>query len=242
MLGALPKSGVAAALLAVGLAAAAYAAAERGGKAGPGESSTPGVAAPRITLHPARTSFSPAARFAFGARRAAGFECRMDDGPWRACTSPHRWRRLASGAHRFAVRGSDASGRHGRASTFGWRIVEPKPFSIEQTAEPAALYPGAPPAQVPVALRNPNPAPILVTALRMSVRTSPVGCDPGVNLELVPAGVSARAPLRLAPGETAKLPAFGVSAPAIGLRDLPVNQDACQGGRFTLAFTGRVQG
>jgi hypothetical protein len=38
------------------------------------------------------------------------------------------------------------------------------------------------------------------------------------------------------------LPAPGVSPPAIQLRDLPFNQDACQGARFPLAFSGEARG
>jgi hypothetical protein len=242
MLGAMPKAGLAAALLGACLAAAAYAAAGRGGHGTRGEGASAAIAAPRILRHPARVSLSRGARFAFEARRTAGFECRLDGAPWRRCASPRRWRHLAPGSHRFAVRGLDGRDRHGRAAKFAWQIVEPKPFSIEQFAQPAVLFPGAPPAQVPVAVGNPNPAPILITALRVAVLASPVGCDAGVNLELLPAGVSSGAPLRLAPGETVKLPARGIEAPAISLRDLPVNQDACQGGRFTLAFAGRAHG
>jgi hypothetical protein len=41
---------------------------------------------------------------------------------------------------------------------------------------------------------------------------------------------------------SASLPAAGVAAPTIALRDLPFNQDACQGARFPLAFSGRARG
>jgi hypothetical protein len=38
------------------------------------------------------------------------------------------------------------------------------------------------------------------------------------------------------------LPAVGVAAPTIQLRDLPVNQDACQSASFPLSFSGSARG
>jgi CSLREA domain-containing protein len=40
----------------------------------------------------------------------ATFECRLDDRPWKGCTSPKTVRKLDRGKHRFKVRATDASG------------------------------------------------------------------------------------------------------------------------------------
>ena len=91
-------------------------------------------------------------------------------------------------------------------------------------------------------LRNPNPVPILVTRVRVAVSADPPGCGGAANFELIPASPSRRAPLRLAAGASLGLPSPGATAPAIALRDLPVNQDACQGAQLPLRFSGEARG
>ena len=197
----------------------------------------------RIAKHPAKLSTAATAGFSF---TAAGpnlrFRCRLDADRWRGCRSPATYTGLATGDHSFSVR-AVRRGRPGAAATFAWKLIEPRPFAIEAKLDGiGALYPGATPVLLPVLLNNPNPVPILVTAVRVSVTASPPGCDGATNLELTPAGVSAAAPLALPAGGSASLPSPSVKAPAIALRNLPVNQDACQGGRFALAFSGDAHG
>ncbi|MGI9019746.1 MAG: hypothetical protein ACR2G3_03430 [Solirubrobacterales bacterium] len=52
------------------------------------------------------------ARFRFDAlgEQAAGFECRLDDGDWSSCSSPHEYAHLRLGAHVFRVRALDSAG------------------------------------------------------------------------------------------------------------------------------------
>ena len=61
----------------------------------------------RITSAPksgtSRTSRSATIRFSSSQARVV-FECRLDDGGWRTCTSPRRLRDLKRGRHRFSVR------------------------------------------------------------------------------------------------------------------------------------------
>jgi hypothetical protein len=74
------------------------------------------------------------------------------------------------------------------------------------------------------------------------VTGDPEGCDSADNLELTQSSASSSAPLRIPARGSVSLPAQGVSAPSIRLRELPVNQDACQRAHFPLAFSGEAHG
>ncbi len=227
------------------LGAVAYAAAPRGGERPPaGKPAAASLPRPAIVQHPEKVSTSSTVRFGFTAnRRLRRFQCRFDRGGWRACRTPALYAKLAPGRHSFAVRGLDKRGRRSTAARFRWRLLEPKDFSIEPHLDRiGALYPGAPALWLPVTITNPNPVPILVTSLEVAATADPPGCARAANLFLAPASLSGAVPLRIPAGGSASLPAPGISPPAIGLRDLPVNQDACQGASFPLAFSGRAHG
>lgn len=106
----------------------------------------------------------------------------------------------------------------------------------------SALFPGAPPATLPLTVQNPNPAPILVTELEVSVATGPPGCTSDDNLAVGQASVSRSSPLEVPAHGEIRLPARGIQPPTLQLRDLPVNQDACQGAQFPLRFSGSARG
>lgn len=188
-------------------------------------------------------STSATAGFAFKAARGAPrFQCRVDGSRWRRCRSPLALS-VVPGEHSFSVRAMGRRGRHGAATTFRWRLFEPKDFKVEpQLSGLGALYPGAPAQALPVVLSNPNPVPILVTGLRVAATANPPGCESAANLELTPSSASPTAPVPVPAGGSVALPAAGASAPSIALRDLPVNQDACQLARFPLAFSGEAHG
>lgn len=232
--------------LLAGLAAVAYAATPRGGGSHGDGGRRPG--APRawraaIYRHPDRLSLSTDARLEFGAgRRAQRFQCRLDGSGWKACRTPLSLTALKPGRHSFAVRALDRRDRPSAAAGFRWRVLEPKNFAIVPPARIGALYPGAPATPLAVTIENPNPVPIFVTELRVSATDDPPGCASAENLSLLPAGLSKAAPLRVPAGGSASLPAPGASAPSIQLRNLPVNQDACQNARFPLAFSGKARG
>ncbi len=244
------RRGMVALLLGIaGLGAVAYAASPRGPHPGPAPSPERGQAAailpkPKITMHPDKVSPSTSARFGFSARgRSQRFQCRLDKRSWTACKSPFAANRLGAGLHGFSVRTAAAHGRYGKAARFSWRVLEPKDFSIApQLAGLAALYPGAPAQALPLTLSNPNPVPILVTSLQVRATTDPAGCASADNLILSGSSASDTAPIRVPAGGSVSLPAPGASAPTIQLRDLPVNQDACQRTQFPLAFTGKARG
>ncbi len=232
-----------------GLGAVAYAATPQGrppDSAARAERSqgTGSLPKPRITIHPDKLATSASARFAFAVRGdRPRFQCRLDRRSWSVCTSPILFGRLSAGSHRFSVRASGGHGRHGKASRFRWRVLEPMDFSIvPQLAGLGALYPGAPAQALPLTIANPNPVPIFVTSLTVSATADPAGCASADNLMLADSSASGAAPIKVPARGSVALPAPGASAPSIQLRDLPVNQDACQRTQFPLSFSGTARG
>ncbi len=230
------------------LGAVAYAASPHGS---PGSAPTPernqGAASlpkPSIARHPNKLSMSPNANFGFSARgRGLRFQCRLDSRAWEPCRSPVAFGTLAVGGHKFSVRTLDRRGRHGRSARFRWRVLEPKDFSIvPQLAGLDDLYPGAPPLGLPLVIENPNPVPIFVTGLHVTAAANPLGCTSADNLLLGDSSASGSAPIKVPAGGSVSLPSPGASPPTIQLRDLPVDQDACQEAQFPLAFSGEARG
>ncbi len=239
------------ALIGVGIGVACFAGAafaatqHRPGTGSPDRKTRSGrLPKPTLSERPDAQSPSTRARFGFVARRpGARFECRLDRARWRTCRSPVLFAGLAVGRHRFSVRAADRQGRHGAAAKFRWTVLAAKDLSIvADLSGLSALYPGAPPLALPLTVQNPNPAPILVTGLRVSVGANPAGCASADNLALGQSNASPSAPLEVPAGGSVRLPAHGVLPPTIQLRDLPVNQDACKNARFPLEFTGSARG
>lgn len=234
--------------LAACLGAVAYAAAPPGAvHPAPSQArATAGGSLPRptITQHPNKLATATAARFSFSARgRNSRFGCRLDNRAWSPCQSPVAFTKLAIGTHSFSVRTVGQGGSHSRAARFRWRVLEPMDFSIApQLANLNALYPGAPPLPLPLTIANPNPVPIYVTSLQVRVAADPAGCASAENLALTGSNASSATPLKVPAGGSISLPAPGSTAPTIQLRDLPVNQDACQRAQFPLAFLGTARG
>jgi hypothetical protein len=189
------------------------------------------------------------------ATSARRFQCRLDDGGWRACTSPYRLTGLGFGIHTFAVRALNRADIPGSASSYSWQQaevavapgqvspaqqeVDPKPFSIERQGELEDLYPGYPPQQLPVLVINPNPVPIEVTSLTVGIPVDPPSCS-AENFTLTASSVSPAAPLIVPAGASIALPTASASAPTIGMLNLPVNQDACRGAEVPLVFAGEA--
>jgi len=229
------------------LGTVAYAAARQGAPrpaAGAARGGAGAIPKPAIGQHPERLAATGTARFSFSARgRSPRYRCRLDDRAWKSCRSPLVINGLTAGAHSFSVRALGAGGRQSRSARFRWQVLEPRDFSIQPRLEGiGALYPGAPPVQLPLTIVNPNAVPILVTGLRATATADPLGCARAENLLLTESSASPAAPIEVPAKGSVALPAAGASPPAIQLRDLPVNQDACQNARFPLAFIGEARG
>jgi hypothetical protein len=195
-------------------------------------------------MHPDKLATSTSAKFGFAVRGSKPrFQCRLDGRAWTACQAPVTYSKLTVGGHSFSVRAVGARGRRGKVARLRWRVLEPMAFSIQpQLAGLGPLYPGAPAQALPLTIANPNPVPIFVTNLQVRAAADPAGCASAENLVLSGSSASSAAPLKVPAGGSASLPAPGVSAPSIALRDLPVSQDACQRAQFPLSFSGTARG
>ncbi|MDX6635642.1 MAG: hypothetical protein QOF06_1845 [Solirubrobacterales bacterium] len=189
---------------------------------------------------PADSGPGPAPAPATGWRR---FQCRFESGDWEGCSSPRRFAGLEPGDHAFAVRALNRRGLPGPAAHYSWAQLEPKAFTIDPVTDSLAeLLPGDPAQQLPLRIDNPNPAPIEVTALSVSVTPDPAGCPADPNFAVMPASVSVAAPLVVPAGGTVSLPNATASAPTLALRELSSDQNACQGATVHLVFSGVARG
>lgn len=240
---------------------------QRGIEAAPGNGEEP-LLRPRFIEHPEAISALAEPQFRFHVppraqplgpllpgppgqpKRPRRFQCRLDGGGWRACSSPHRLDGLAPGDHTFAVRAFNRAGEAGGAISYSWRQakpaseqdqVDPKPFSIELRGELEHFHPGYPAQQLPALITNPNPAPIEVTSLTVAIAGDPPGCS-AENFALTQSSASPTTPVTVPAGGSVSLPTATVSAPTVGMLDLPVNQDACQGANILLVFDGEAHG
>lgn len=119
------------------------------------------------------TDASPTFSFADPAADLAGFECRLDGGAFRACTSPFALAGLATGAHLIEVRAVDRVGNASSAAVVRWRLEAAAgadastraggtsspptaglPYVIAGTVSPD-LYPGAV-APISLTFTSPN--------------------------------------------------------------------------------------
>jgi hypothetical protein len=81
----------------------------------------------RIAKGPSRATFNRQAKFRFTATESGStFQCKLDKGRWRACTSPFKRRVSAGRKHVFKVRAIDRSGNvDPTPARYAWRVKEP---------------------------------------------------------------------------------------------------------------------
>ena len=72
------------------------------------------------------------------------------------------------------------------------------------------LFPGGPAFAIPLAIFNPNPIPIHVTSLTVTVARSPAGCSAEENLDIAQSNASAERAVSVPPDAAVTLPAQGV--------------------------------
>jgi DNA-directed RNA polymerase specialized sigma24 family protein len=77
-----------------------------------------------ITDHPPTNSSDSSPTFRFRSSEAGStFECRLDSGSWRSCSSPRTYNSLANGQHVFRVRARDLGGNVDQTpATWTWTI------------------------------------------------------------------------------------------------------------------------
>lgn len=197
--------------------------------------------APAITQKPASSTSATSATFAFSDSEAGvGFECQLDTAAWAACTSPKSYSSLAVGQHTFRVRALDAAGNRSSATTYTWTITQDsgQPFTVSGTAA-GSFYPGVS-RTLNLRVTNPNSVTIYVTSLTVTIQSgsSKAGCDGPTNLTVTQSNASSTTPLTVPANGYVDLPAGGVTAPTLAMKDLATNQDACKGALFSLSYGG----
>jgi large repetitive protein len=200
--------------------------------------------APTITSKPEATTTARSATFVFAdAEHGARVLCRRDGGRFNWCASPQSYTSLSYGSHRFEVEAIDAVGNASVSTGYSWTVAKTvetgsKPFTVTGNAS-GPLAPGVS-RTLTITVANPNTVPIEVTALTVAVAaaSSNAGCDGPTNLQLTQSNVSSANPLAIPAKGSIAVPAGAVSAPAVLMRDLPVNQDACKNASFTFTYSG----
>jgi Big-like domain-containing protein len=80
--------------------------------------------APQVTITsgPSGLTNDSTPTFAFSSEAGASLQCRVDNGTFAACSSPHTTGALADGAHTFEVRATDAAGNTGAAASRAFTV------------------------------------------------------------------------------------------------------------------------
>jgi hypothetical protein len=191
---------------------------------------------PVITQAPPDPNPSYDATFAWtDSATNVSFECSIDNGPRFSCTSPYSFSVSSSGngLHQFSVRAIDTSGKASADASYSWKVNKIG-FTLSGTVL-GSLTPGAW-QPIAITVTNPNNFTIYVTALNVSVSSSPSTCQGSTNIEFQQSPLST--------SHTTSVPANGSASvavadrPQIRLKNLPINQNACQGASFGLLYTG----
>ena len=86
----------------------------------------------RIVAAPPNPTNRTFATFRFSSEPGSTFACRLDSGPFRACSSPKTYRTLRGGIHTFAVKATDKAGnREDTPASRRWRIDRTAPGKVK---------------------------------------------------------------------------------------------------------------
>lgn len=219
-----------------------------GGKAGPAA----GPAAPRLTSYPGDPSAdaSPTFTFTDSSWPNVGFTCWLDSGKHQDCTGnatvegKRQFKNVAAGPHCFSVYASSKAGRAGPATRYCW-IVESAAaggFAVGGSLT-SPLYPGT---SQPLDLTFTNPGSSSITipaggisASKITITSNVAGC--ASSNFAVAQGLTAAITIRAHTTRPTSLSTLGVPQadwPVIEMIETNSNQDACQGAKLTLTYSG----
>ena len=195
-------------------------------------------AAPVLVDYPEDGTSDTTATFTFTGEAGATFRCSKEHGPFEPCSSPHTYTPVDlgdNGQHWFEVRAVDAAGNVSGLTSHNWKISSAISFAITGNGA-GLLYPGGAWVELPLVIHNSKNFTLQVTGITVSVSSSPGGCSAGTNVEIQQSNLSPGNRFAVAANGSATL--LSANRPRIRLKDTGVNQDACQGTSFALAYSG----
>jgi hypothetical protein len=199
---------------------------------------------PVFAKRPPDTTTDTKARFKYrDAEPDARFACDLDRHGYAPCGSKKTYKHLLPGLHGFCVHALDKAGNSGPAACQTWSIsASTADFSIVGGPLPGALlYPGGRTVPIDLVFTNPNPAPITLQSVTVSVTgTSALGCEAGWFTVVQQLTATPTVPA----GSTKSLQDLGVAQanwPQLLMGDAG-DQDACQNATVDLGFSGSAAG
>lgn len=193
---------------------------------------------PTITQHPANPATLRTSTFAWAhPEPGVTFRCSIDDSSWHTCTSPYTFkvRSLGGHVHEFEVVAVDAAGNVSWPAQYLWHVSDDE---FEVNGSVSNLQPGVW-LSIPVEIYNPNGFDLDVNQITVSVMSSPPGCPASTNIQLQQSPISSSNKVTVPKRSTRTLPP--ALQPRIQLKNLPVNQDACQNKEFKLLYGGKAK-
>jgi Trypsin len=76
----------------------------------------------KIGKHPKKKTTKRKAKFTFKADEESSFECKLDKGKFKSCSSPFK-KRVSAKKHKFLVQATDVQGNAGKTVKFKWRVL-----------------------------------------------------------------------------------------------------------------------
>lgn len=174
------------------------------------------------------------------------FLCRLDAFLYRDCQSPYSIVKLKPGQHCFSVKPKDEAGNEGPAAQTCWTVVLDSGFKVSGETT-GVLSPGAT-SPVNLSIQNPFTFPIKIvevgTTLGVTTKRGSAdepACNGTTNFEVSKQLEAVSAAIVVPAQSTKSLSELGVAQnrwPTITMKDLNVDQGACQGVRLTLQYAG----